>query len=338
MRGAIIHAPGDVRIEDRPDPVITAPTDAIIEVSATCVCGSDLWRFRGINEVPRPTPIGHESCGVVVEVGADVTRVKPGDFVVASFYSCDGTCPHCRAGFTSVCQNLDWMDGCQSTHIRIPQADGTLHPTPGMPSADQLPDLLALSDVMGTGWHAAVMAGVQPGMTVAVVGDGAVGLCGVLAAAELGAVRVIAMSRHESRQRLAREFGATDIVETRGDEGIAEVLELTRGIGADAVLECVGTGEAMTQALACARPGAMVGFVGVPHGIDLNIRTLFDSNVGIRGGMAAVGNYLPDLMTRVLDGRIHPGKVFDATFGLDDILEAYRAMDERRAIKSLVLP
>lgn len=338
MRGAIIHAAGDVRVEDRPDPVIQHPGDAIIEVSATCVCGSDLWRFNGVNPVPEPKAIGHECCGIVVEVGSEVTTVAPGDFVVASFYSCDNTCEHCRAGFSSVCANLDWMDGCQASHIRIPQADGTLLATPEEPGAAQLPDLLALSDVMGTGWHAAVMAGVKPGMTVAVVGDGAVGLSGVLAAAEMGAARVIAMSRHQPRQNLAREFGASDIVATRGDEGVAEVIELTRGLGADAVLECVGNEIAMQQAIACARPGAMVGFVGVPHGINLDIEKLFRRNVGVRGGMAPVRNYLPDLMNRVLEGRIHPGKVFDATYALQDIAEAYQAMADRRVIKALVTP
>ena len=338
MRGAIIHSAGDVRVEDRPDPVITHPGDAIIEVSATCVCGSDLWRYRGDNPVPQPSAIGHECCGVVTEVGSQVTTVKPGDFVIASFYSCDGTCAHCRAGFSSVCANLDWMDGCQASHIRIPQADGTLVATPEAPDSAMLGDLLALSDVMGTGWHAAMMAGVRPGMTVAVVGDGAVGLCGVLAAAELGAGRIIAMSRHEPRQQLAREFGASDIIASRGDEGVAELHELTDGLGADAVLECVGTGPAMQQAIASARPGAMVGFVGVPHGIDLDIGTLFRRNVGVRGGMAPVRGYLPDLLDRVWSGRIHPGRVFDATYALEDIAEAYQAMADRRVIKALVTP
>ena len=338
MRGAIIHSAGDVRVEDRPDPVITHPGDAIIEVSATCVCGSDLWRYRGDNPVPQPSAIGHECCGVVTEVGSQVTTVKPGDFVIASFYSCDGTCAHCRAGFSSVCANLDWMDGCQASHIRIPQADGTLVATPEAPDSAMLGDLLALSDVMGTGWHAAMMAGVRPGMTVAVVGDGAVGLCGVLAAAELGAGRIIAMSRHEPRQRLAREFGASDIIASRGDEGVAELHELTDGLGADAVLECVGTGPAKQQAIASARPGAMVGFVGVPHGIELDIGTLFRRNVGVRGGMAPVRGYLPDLLDRVWSGRIHPGRVFDATYALEDIAEAYQAMADRRVIKARVTP
>ncbi|MGD8215642.1 zinc-dependent alcohol dehydrogenase family protein [Aestuariimicrobium sp. Y1814] len=338
MRGAIIHSAGDVRVEDRPDPTILEPTDAIIEVSATCVCGSDLWRYRGDTPVTKPRPIGHESCGVVVEVGSAVTSVKPGDFVIAAFYSCDGTCAHCRAGFSSVCANLDSLVGCQATHVRIPQADGTLAVTPEHPSPDQLADLLTLSDVMGTGWHAALMAGVRPGMTVAVVGDGAVGLCGVLAAGELGAERIIAMSRHAPRQQLASEFGATDIIAARGAEGVAELHELTDGIGADAVLECVGTGPAMEQAIASARPGAMVGFVGIPHGIVLDMPTLFGRNVGVRGGMAPVRNYLPDLLERVLAGRIHPGRVFDATYPLEDIAEAYRAMAERRVIKALVMP
>lgn len=338
MRGAIIHSAGDIRVEDRPDPVITAPTDAIIEVGATCVCGSDLWHYRGFNPIPKPRAIGHEACGIVVEVGGEVTTVKPGDFVIASFYSCDGTCAHCLAGFSSVCAQLDWMDGCQATHIRIPQADGTLVATPEQPDEGQLADLLTLSDVMGTGWHAAVMAGVRPGMTVAVVGDGAVGLCGVLACRELGAERIVVMSRHPRRQELARTFGATDVVTERGAEAVEQVRALTAGVGADAVLECVGTDAAMRQAVGCTRSGSLVGYVGLPHEVQFDVEELFRRNVGVHGGMAPTREYLPGLMGKVLHGDIEPGRVFDLTLPLSEVAEGYRAMDERRAIKALLLP
>ena len=333
-----MYGPGDIRVEDRPDPVLEKATDAIIEVSATCVCGSDLWGYRGINDPTDPHPMGHEFCGVVQAVGDEVRDIKVGDFVVGGFYASDNTCPHCRAGFPNGCVQHEWYDGCQAELLRVPLADGTLVATPGRPDEALIPSLLTLSDVMATGWHAAVMAGVKPGGTAVVVGDGAVGLCGVLAASQLGAGRVIAMSRHAARQEVAREFGATDIVEERGEEGVARIMELTDGIGADAVLECVGTGDAMTQAVACARPGAMVGFVGVPHGVELPIRTMFARNVGVRGGMATVRTYLPDLMERVLSGDINPGRVFDLTLGLEEAAEGYRAMDERRAIKALLRP
>ena len=338
MRGTILHAAGDVRFENRPDPELRRPTDAIVRVTATCVCGSDLWPYRGISPVTKPRPIGHEYAGVVEEVGGEVAGIEPGQFVVGPFFACDNTCPHCRAGFHSVCEQLDWYDGCQSELLRVPLADGTLVAAPGQPDESLIPSLLTLSDVMGTGWHAATMAGVQPGMTVAVVGDGAVGLCGVLASAQLGASRVIAMSRHEPRQRVATAFGATDIVEERGPEGVARINELTDGVGADAVLECVGTGDAMLQALSCARPGAMVGYVGVPHGVELPVRQMFERNVGVRGGMAPVRNYLPDLMERVFNREIEPGLVFDLELPLAQVADAYRAMDERRAIKALLRP
>lgn len=230
------------------------------------------------------------------------------------------------------------MSTCQAEYVRIPQAQGTLVATPDRPADELVPSLLTLSDVMGTGWYAAVAAEVKPGSTVAVVGDGAVGLCGVIAAKELGAERIIAMSRHESRQKLAREFGATDIVTERGDEGVARIKDLTDGVGADSVLECVGTSEAMRQALRSTRPGGNVGFVGVPHGVAVDGEELFFSHVGLRGGPAPVRGYLPDLIDRVWDGRIDPGKVFDLTLPLEEVAEAYRAMDERRAIKALLRP
>jgi threonine dehydrogenase-like Zn-dependent dehydrogenase len=338
MRGAVIHGPGDVRFEERPDPVITDPTDAVVRTVATCVCGSDLWRYRGIAEVPKPTPIGHEYVGVVEAVGADVTTVKPGDFVVGGFLTSDNTCVLCKAGAYANCLHGTGYDGCQAELIRVRNADGTLIATPETPPEELIPNLLALSDVMGTGWHAAVCADVRPGSTVVVVGDGAVGLSGVLAAAQLGAGRVIAMSRHADRQALARDFGATDIVAERGDDGIARIHELTGGVGADSVLECVGTDESVVQALRAARPGGMVGWVGVPHVTDLPQQHMFWKNVGLRGGPAPVRAYLPDLLSRVWRGTIDPGRVFDLALPLAEVADAYAAMDSRRAIKAMLRP
>ncbi len=338
MRGTILHSPGDIRSETLPDPAILAPTDAIIETSATCVCGSDLWPYRGINKFSEPWAIGHEYVGIVREVGAEVTTVKPGQFVIGSFFASDNTCPHCRAGYQSGCEQLTPVTGCQAQAIRIPLADGTLVPTPDTPTDDMLPDLLALSDVMGTGWYAARAAGVAPGHTTVVVGDGAVGLSAVLAARELGAERIIALSRHADRQAIAREFGATDIVAERGAEAVERVRELTHGVGADSIAECVGTDESMTTAIDSARQGGGVGFVGVPHGVKLSIGTLFRTHVRLQGGGAPVRDYLPALISRVYDGDFHPGRVFDLTLPLADVAAAYRAMDERRAIKVLLVP
>ncbi len=338
MRGAVMYAPGDVRLEERPAPEIINPTDAVIKLAATCVCGSDLWDYRGINPVTQPTPMGHEYAGVVQEVGAEVSSVKPGQFVIGSFFASDGTCPNCRAGYESSCVHREFVGGCQAEAVRVPLADGTLVATTAPPAAEFIPSLLALSDVMSTGWWAAVAAEVKPGSAVAVVGDGAVGLCGVIAARELGAGRIIVMSRHESRQKLALEFGATDIVTERGDDGAAAIREMTEGVGADSVLECVGTSESMQQALHSTRPGGNVGFVGVPHGVQINGEELFYSHVGLRGGPDPGRRFLPDLIDRVLDGRIDPGQVFDLTLPLKDVAEAYRAMDERRAIKVLLQP
>jgi threonine dehydrogenase-like Zn-dependent dehydrogenase len=338
MRATIIHAPGDIRVENAPEPKITAPTDAVIRTVATCVCGSDLWSYRGINPVTEPQPIGHEYVGIVEEVGSDVSTVRPGQFVIGSFIASDNTCPICRAGYHTSCLHRDFPNGCQAEYVRVPLADGTLVATPEQPVEDLIPSLLTLSDVMGTGWYAAKAAEVKPGSTAVVVGDGAVGLCGVIAAKELGAERIIAMSRHASRQKLALEFGATDIVTERGEEGVARVKELTNGIGADSVLECVGTQESMHQALQSTRPGGNVGFVGMPHGVQIDGQELFFSHVGLRGGPAPVRAYLPDLINRVAGGRINPGKVFDLTLPLDEVAEGYKAMDERRAIKTLLRP
>ncbi|WP_419996585.1 zinc-dependent alcohol dehydrogenase family protein [Streptomyces boninensis] len=338
MRGAVIHAPGDIRFETLADPKILHATDAIIRTAVTCVCGSDLWPYRGLDEVGGPHQMGHEYVGFVEEVGSEVTNVRPGEFVVGSFATSDNTCANCRNGFQSNCLNREFMGTCQADYVRIPNAHGTLVATDGVPDERFWPGLLAVSDVMGTGWWAADAAEVEPGSTAVVVGDGAVGLCGVIAAKEMGAERIIAMSRHEPRQRLAREFGATDIVTERGDEGVARIKEMTGGIGADSVLECVGTGESMRQALRSTRPGGNVGFVGVPHEVAIDGAELFYSHVGMRGGPAPVRRYLPDLLDAVLSGRIDPGKVFDLTLPLEQVAEGYAAMDERRAIKALLKP
>ncbi|GAA2309959.1 zinc-dependent alcohol dehydrogenase family protein [Actinomadura luteofluorescens] len=338
MRGAVIHAPGEIRLETLDDPKILHPTDAIIRTAVTCVCGSDLWPYRGAEPTDAPHPMGHEYVGLVEETGAEVTSVRPGQLVVGSFATSDNTCANCRNGFQSSCLNREFMSTCQADYVRIPNAQGTLVAVDAAPGEEYWPGLLAVSDVMGTGWWAADAAEVGPGSTAVVVGDGAVGLCAVIAAREMGAERIIAMSRHEPRQRLAREFGATDVVAERGEEGVARIREMTGGIGADSVLECVGTAQAMRQALRSARPGGNVGFVGVPHDVALDGQELFFSHVALRGGPAPVRRYLPDLIDRVLTGRIAPGRVFDLTLPLDQVAEGYRAMDERRAVKALLRP
>jgi threonine dehydrogenase-like Zn-dependent dehydrogenase len=338
MRVTTIHGTRDIRLEDRPMPEIEAPTDAIIKVTASCICGSDLWPYRGENPTTPGQTIGHEMVGVVEEVGADVSSFRAGDFVVVPFCHCDNTCPHCRHGMQSACVNGGVTTGGQGEYARVTQAEGSLVKTDGVPDPGMVPSLLALSDVMATGWHAAVAAGVRPGGTAVVVGDGAVGLCGVLAARQLGAERIVAMSRHAPRQAIAKQFGATDIVAERGEEGVAAVHELTGGVGADATLECVGTDAAMTTAFKVARPGSMVGFVGVPHGVQLPIRRMFSTNVGLAGGVAPVREYLPQLLELVLSGEIDPGLVFDARMPLAEVAEGYRAMDERRAIKVFLEP
>jgi threonine dehydrogenase-like Zn-dependent dehydrogenase len=338
MRGAVLYGPREVRFEERETPKIVKPTDAIIRISATCVCGSDLWPYRGIQPIAQPTPMGHEYCGIVEEVGSAVTSIKPGQFVIGSFFASDNSCPNCQIGYQSSCQHAEFVGTAQAPLLRVPLADGTLVTTPDVPSSEMVPSLLALSDVMGTGWFAADAANVKPGSTVVVVCDGAVGLLGVLSAKQMGAERIIAMSRHQSRQKLAREFGATDIVTERGEEGMARIKELTGGIGADSVLECVGTQESMMQAISSARKGGYVGYVGVPHGVELDGEKLFYSHVHLHGGPAPVRRYLPDLIKLVWNKKINPGKVFDLTLPLDQVAEGYRAMDERRAIKALLRP
>jgi threonine dehydrogenase-like Zn-dependent dehydrogenase len=340
MRAALFVEPRHIDVGDRPDASIAEPTDAVVRVVLACVCGSDLWYYRGDSPF-EPGPIGHEFVGVVEDVGADVRDIRKGDFVIAPFAFSDGTCPHCRHGITSACTAGGFYpsngDGGQGEAVRVPLADGSLVKVPGSGHSDEmLGSLLTLSDVMATGHHAAVCADVRPGSTVAVVGDGAVGLSGVLAAKRLGADRIIALSRNPDRQRLAREFGTTDVVEQRGEAATAAVMELTDGVGVDATMECVGTGQAMETALSIARPGSMVGYVGVPHGVELPIGEMFFRNKGVRGGSAPARAYIPDLLGDVLEGRINPGRVLDYETDLDGIADAYAAMDERRAIKSVV--
>jgi threonine dehydrogenase-like Zn-dependent dehydrogenase len=340
MRGAVLYAPGDVRVEERNDPKIIEPTDAIIRLSATCVCGSDLWPYRGLEAVDGPSPMGHEYAGVVQEVGSEVEHIRPGQFVVGSFFASDNTCPICQAGYQSSCINKEPIgaNGAQAQSLRVPLADGTLVATPEIPSDDLVPSLLAASDVLGTGWFGAVAAHAAPGKIVAVVGDGAVGLLAVLAASQLGAERIIVMSRHEPRQRLAVEFGATDIVTERGDDGVARIKELTGGLGAHSVIEAVGTQESMLQAIGSTRPGGHVGFVGVAHGVELPGEELFFSHVHLHGGPAPVRRFLPELIDLIWNRQIDPGKVFDLELPLDQAAEGYRAMDQRRAIKTLLRP
>ncbi len=338
MQATVLYGARDVRFEDRPDPAILEPTDAIIRLPVTCICGSDLWPYRGVQAVTAPAAMGHEYCGFVEEVGRDVRSVTPGQFVIGSFFASDNTCPHCRYGYQTSCERSQPVVGAQAPRMRVPLADGTLVATRDLPQPDMIPSLLALSDVMGTGWFAAEAANVKPGATVVVVGDGAVGLLGVLSAKQMGAERIIAMSRHASRQALAREFGATDVVAERGDEGVERIKQLTRGVGADSVLECVGTQESMVQAIKATRPGGSIGYVGVPHGVSLDGKPLFFSHVHLHGGPAPVRRYLPQLIGLVFNGTINPGKVFDLVLPLEQVAAGYRAMDERRAIKTLLRP
>src|SRR6476469_2521388 len=334
MRGVVMHATGEVR----EDPTILEPTDAIIRVTATCICGSDLWPYRGVEELSGPTPMGHEYIGVVEQVGDQVATIKVGDYVVGSFVACDNTCEICQAGYQSRCVHNVMMGsvGTQAELARIPLADGTLVATPGVPDADLIPSLMAASDVLGTGWFAAVAAAAGPGKIVAVVGDGAVGLLAILAARQLGADRIIAMSRHADRQRLAREFGATDIVTERGDAGVERIKEITGGLGAHSVIEAVGTQESMMQAIRSTRPGGHVGYVGVSHDVSLDGLELFFSGVHLHGGPAPVRRFLPELIQLIWDRRIDPGKVFDLPLPLERAAEGYRAMDERLATKVLL--
>jgi len=340
MRGTMLYGPRDVRVEERSDPQIIESTDAIIRLPATCVCGSDLWAYRGVDSVTEPTPMGHEYVGIAEEVGGAVRTIKPGQFVVGSFFASDNTCPICQAGYQSRCVHAELMGaiGTQAQFARIPLADGTLVATPDIPPDDLIPSLLAASDVLGTGWFAADAAAAGPGKTVAIVGDGAVGLLGVLAAKQMGAERIIAMSRHEARQQLARAFGATDIVTERGDAGVAHIKNLTDGLGAHSVIEAVGTQDSMLQAIRSTRPGGYVGYVGVSHGVELPGEELFFAEIHLHGGPAPVRRFLPELIDLIWRRQIDPGKVFDLELPLEQAAEGYRAMDERRAIKALLRP
>jgi threonine dehydrogenase-like Zn-dependent dehydrogenase len=340
MRGTMLYGAKDVRFEERPDPRIIEPTDAIIRLSAACVCGSDLWPYRGIDKVTKPVPMGHEYVGIVEEVGSEVRNIKPGQFVIGSFFASDNTCEICQSGYQSSCIHRVGVgaSGTQAQYARIPLADGTLVATPDLPPDDLIPSLLSASDVLGTGWFGADAAAVGRGKTVAVVGDGAVGLLAVLAARQMGAERIIAMSRHADRQKLALEFGATDIVTERGDEGVAKIKDLTNGLGVHSVVEAVGTHEAMMQSIHATRPGGHVGFVGVLHDVEIPGEEFFFSHVHLHGGPAPVRRYLPELIDLIWNRKINPGKVFDLTLPLDQVAEGYRAMDERRAIKALLLP
>jgi threonine dehydrogenase-like Zn-dependent dehydrogenase len=340
MRGTLLYGPHDVRVEERPAPTIIEPTDAILRISTACVCGSDLWPYRGIEPITGPTPMGHEYVGIVEEVGNDVRTIKPGQFVIGSFFASDNTCPICQAGYQSRCLHSQYVGagGAQAERLRVPLADGTLVATPDIPSTDLIPSLLAASDVLGTGWFGAVAANVGPGKTVVVIGDGAVGLLAVLASKQLGAERIIAMSRHEKRQQLAREFGATDIVTERGEAGVEQIKERTHGLRAHCAIEAVGSQESMLQAIRSTRPGGSVGYVGVSHGVQLDGQEIFYAEIHLHGGPAPVRRFLPDLIDRIWSGQIHPGKVFDLELPLEQAAEGYRAMDERRAIKALLRP
>ena len=346
MLATVIHAPHDIRSEEVADPTLLKPTDAIVRVSAACVCGSDLWPYRGVTPTTKPRRIGHEFVGVVEQVGASVSTLAPGDFVIAPFTFSDNTCKLCERGVHTSCTNGGFwgatdkqghaVDGGQGEIVRVPWADGTLVATPTQPSQEMVTQLLTLSDVFPTGHHAAVSAGVTAGSTVAVVGDGAVGLSAVLAAKRLGAGRIVAMSRHEDRQRLARSFGADEVVAERGKEGASAVREILDGIGADFVLECVGTADSMKQAMLSARPGGRIGYVGVPHDVVLNVPQMFGRNIGLAGGVAPVRAYIEELLPDVLDGTVTPGDVFDLALPLDQVADGYRAMDERTAVKTML--
>lgn len=342
MLAAVIHGPRDFRVEQVPDPRVEEPTDAVVRVVLSCVCGSDLWAWRGISAREPGERIGHEFLGVVDQVGAEVRTVRPGQLVVAPFVFSDGTCEYCTRGLHPSCPSGGiWgrpgYDGGQGEAVRVPLADATLVPLPEDVDPDLLPAVLTLSDVMATGHHAARMAGVRPGATVAVVGDGAVGLCGVLASARLGAERIIALSRNPARSALAERFGATDVVPERGDDAVTAVRELTGGRGVDCALECVGTDQAMSTAIGVTADGGQVGFVGIPHEVtSVDVRQMFSRNLGLRGGIAPARAYLPELLDDVLAGRLDPGPVFDRTYSLAELPQAYRDMDERRTIKALL--
>ena len=344
MRATIMFGAGDVRIENIPDAHVIEPTDAVLVVSRACVCGSDLWPYKAMERSDTGRRMGHEAIGIVEGVGKDVRRLKRGDVVVMPFAFSDGTCVFCNEGLQTSCVHggffgIDGNDGAQAEAVRVPQAEGTLFVLPVGKDDALMPSLLTLADVMGTGHHAAVTAKVASGKTVAVVGDGAVGLCGVIAARRLGAEQIIFLGRHPDRIALAKKFGATDVVSERGDEAIARVREVTHGFGVHSVLECVGLDESMRTAIGIARPGGAVGRVGVPQGETMPASLpAFYGNITVSGGPAPVRAYVEELLPDILEGRIEPGQVFDRTVGLDDVPDAYRAMNERKSIKVMVKP
>jgi threonine dehydrogenase-like Zn-dependent dehydrogenase len=344
MRATVMYAAGDVRIENVPDPRIEEPTDAIIRVVRASICGSDLWPYGSLEPQETGRPMGHEAIGVVEDIGAEVRNIKLGELVVMPFAFSDGTCAFCHEGLQTACVHGGFFDGygtsaAQAEAVRVPYADGTLYPVPVDEDDALLPSLLTLSDVMGTGHHAAVTAKVASGHRVAVVGDGAVGLCGVIAAKRLGAEQIIIMGRHADRIALAREFGATDVVSERGEEAVERVKELTGGHGAHSVLECVGTGDAMRTAVEIARPGGAVGRVGVPHYEAIPAaEPAFYNNVSIAGGPAPARAYIDELLPDILEGRIEPGRVFDRVVGFDEVPDGYRAMNDRESLKVMVRP
>jgi hypothetical protein len=344
VRATIMHGAGDVRIENVPDAALKEPTDALIRVTRACICGSDLWPYKDLAPDDGPRPMGHEAIGVVMEVGRDVQRIKPGQVVIMPFAFSDGTCLFCEEGLQTACVHGGFfgdpaVGGAQAEALRIPHADGTLFPINVDEDDALMPALLTLSDVMGTGHHAAVTARVRTGGTVAIVGDGAVGLCGVIAAKRLGAERIIIMGRHDDRIDLAIALGATDVIPERGDDAITAIKEITGGFGVQSVLECVGSDGAIATSMAIVRPGGAVGRVGVPHYGELpGAQPMFYGNVTVAGGPAPVRTYIADLLPDVLDGRIEPGRVFDRTVGLDGVPGGYRAMNDRQALKVLVRP
>jgi threonine dehydrogenase-like Zn-dependent dehydrogenase len=342
MQAGIFYKKGDVRVEKVADPKILQPTDAIIKVTYTCICGSDLWYYRGLSGHGKG-PVGHEILGVVEEVGSNVKKIKVGDTVVAPFFWCDMTCPACKNGISSACWNggvwgMNQTDGCQGEKVRAPFADGDLFVIPKKTDKKLMPALLTLSDVMCTGHHAAVSAGVTKGSIVAVIGDGAVGLCAVLASKRLGAKQIILMSRHDKRMKVGKKFGATDIVNERGKEGIEKIKKLTKDVGVDCVLECVGNTGSWEMAFGMVRAGGKIGYVGVPHDVELPINLMFGKNIGVGGGVAPAANYISELMPDILSGKIDPSPVFDMTISLDQLKKGYDAMDQRKAIKVLVRP
>jgi len=344
MRATVMYKAGDVRIEKVPDPKLIEPTDAIISVTRACICGSDLWPYKNMERTDNGRVMGHEAIGIVADVGRDVRTIKRGDLVIMPFAFSDGSCEFCHEGLQTSCVHGGFFGstevaGAQAEAVRIPQADGTLFRLDVDKDNELMPSLLTLSDVMGTGHHAAVTAKVGPGKKAAVVGDGAVGLCGVIAAKRLGAEQIILLGRHADRIALAKEFGATDIVSERGDEAVERVHELTGGFGVHSVLECVGLDQSMETAIKIARPGGAVGRVGVPqHGMMPASEPAFYHNVTVSGGPAPVRAYIKELLPDVLEGRIHPGRVLDRTIGLDGVPDGYRAMNEREAIKVMVQP